>query len=595
MNKFIFSMFISFSIFFNNSVQCSKEDKDEFENSVRIIKEKSDKYKNNDFKHNEDYNLIKLSYIFNLLDEKFNFCLGLVRWEKLEEGWGNSYINTLFYEYVRNIYLIKALEVIKKSEFQSDIDDVLTATSVFTNILDRYKFLLHDFLEIRETGEYELVNGGGQESATHNNKRNKNNLIPVFRVSLNFYPEHYEIRRKAISLLKKNEYSIYMLNFWLKSEKDEDINLRIKKIIKERETRVEYLNKNFIKSKADLSFDKIRMIREFDLFKKNLNIDLPLRLPLLTQLYDDDMRVFQKIEKIILKNVLSALELPMEEEKNVSHSKAICKTDHKKSKNSNKNKKKKTSNTSKILTSTQDEKKSSDETVESVMMEKRFGEITFSDVKKEQTHPLDENINPVKNESKSLENELSNQIFKFDSNVNNDEEESDPIKDINNWLQQIIDQAANVNGAEMFTISSKSKNLMRVLKKSPNLLEQIQDATSKLAVQLSLKKNTSTLVKQLLIPERYINGYEYFMETEMTFIKNIRFSKVTPLLTGLGIKIDRSRKGSRIHLSFKTSNKNIETSLHLHDPYDGEVDGGRISSLRKFLLDCGFVMELKSN
>lgn len=74
------------------------------------------------------------------------------------------------------------------------------------------------------------------------------------------------------------------------------------------------------------------------------------------------------------------------------------------------------------------------------------------------------------------------------------------------------------------------------------------------------------------------------METPLSYLKGLRFRIVETFFNALGIKIDKKAAGSRIHFSFRDH----ETSIHLHDKHNGEIDGGRISSLRKFLIDCGF-------
>lgn len=45
-----------------------------------------------------------------------------------------------------------------------------------------------------------------------------------------------------------------------------------------------------------------------------------------------------------------------------------------------------------------------------------------------------------------------------------------------------------------------------------------------------------------------------------------------------------------MHFSFRTKQDHYETSIHLHDKHNGELDGGQcLSTLRKFLIDCGFI------
>ncbi len=78
------------------------------------------------------------------------------------------------------------------------------------------------------------------------------------------------------------------------------------------------------------------------------------------------------------------------------------------------------------------------------------------------------------------------------------------------------------------------------------------------------------------------------METPITYLhNNLRFGVITRLVKGLGGTIDPSRNESRISL---TLNK-ITTSIHLHDANNGILEGGRISSLRKFLIEAGTTLQ----
>lgn len=97
------------------------------------------------------------------------------------------------------------------------------------------------------------------------------------------------------------------------------------------------------------------------------------------------------------------------------------------------------------------------------------------------------------------------------------------------------------------------------------------------------------------IPQNLESDFLYFMDTPIRYLKGLRFGLVSTLFENLDIKINRSMAGSRIHFSFRDKQGHYETSIHLHDKHNGELDGGRISSLRKFLIDCGFVYSETQN
>ena len=92
------------------------------------------------------------------------------------------------------------------------------------------------------------------------------------------------------------------------------------------------------------------------------------------------------------------------------------------------------------------------------------------------------------------------------------------------------------------------------------------------------------------VPQRLEADFLYFMDTPpIRYLKGLRFGLVSTLFENLDIKIDRSMAGSRIHFSYRDKQGHYATSIHLHDNHNGVLDGGRISSLRKFLIDCGFI------
>jgi hypothetical protein len=122
----------------------------------------------------------------------------------------------------------------------------------------------------------------------------------------------------------------------------------------------------------------------------------------------------------------------------------------------------------------------------------------------------------------------------------------------------------------------------------PLLIEQAQQATASLAAKLQLFEKSS-VIKPLFykVAASSESDFLYFMETPLCYLKSLRFGFVNALFEKLGIKVDKEMAGSRIHFSFKHN----KTSIHLHDKHNGELEGGRISSLRKLLIDCRFMID----
>ncbi|MBY0501277.1 MAG: hypothetical protein K2P93_04675 [Alphaproteobacteria bacterium] len=171
--------------------------------------------------------------------------------------------------------------------------------------------------------------------------------------------------------------------------------------------------------------------------------------------------------------------------------------------------------------------------------------------------------------------------------VENDQRDSDEVF-VKAWLADIIKETQSND--DNFGIFQKALRLSSLLTHHPELLEQTQEATTGLAIRLQRYKEKSSL-KRLshAVPEKLESSFLNFMTTPLCYLKNIRFGLVNNLLENLGVKIDKSMEGSRIGFSFTDKIGRYRTSIHLHDKDNGELDGGRISSLRKFLIDCGFI------
>lgn len=163
-----------------------------------------------------------------------------------------------------------------------------------------------------------------------------------------------------------------------------------------------------------------------------------------------------------------------------------------------------------------------------------------------------------------------------------------PLSDTNRlteWLNDIINKAREKNKT---LISNKALKLQSTLQSNPHLLEQLQSATSELARSLSLGQLAAVELDKKAtrkVPEKFVEDYVYFMDTEIKYLKNnVRFSFVKRLLEGLGGSIDTSKEGSRIGIELM----NHKIILHLHDSINGLLDGGRIVSLRMLLSKAGY-------
>ncbi len=169
-------------------------------------------------------------------------------------------------------------------------------------------------------------------------------------------------------------------------------------------------------------------------------------------------------------------------------------------------------------------------------------------------------------------------------------ETEDPYAFVRKWLADIRKRSQSQDGA--FGIFAKAGELDSMIVKHPELIEQAQHATASLATRLQMFEQSS-IIKPLShrVSVSLEPDFLYFMETPLCYLKSLRFGFVNVLFEKLGIKVAQDRDGSRIHFSFK----NNKISIHLHDKHKGELDGGRISSLRKFLIDCRFMIDETQN
>lgn len=166
----------------------------------------------------------------------------------------------------------------------------------------------------------------------------------------------------------------------------------------------------------------------------------------------------------------------------------------------------------------------------------------------------------------------------------NDLDDEDPYLFVKKWLTEIIKKAQSQDAT--FVIFQKALRLEATLEKEPYLLEQVQEATTKLAANLQMfEQESSSRFLFNKVSEKLAPAFLEFMDTPLCYLKNLRFGFIRAFFTTLGIKINTGMEGSRIHFTFRDKH----TSIHLHDKHNGELDGGRINSLRKFLIDCGFI------
>lgn len=167
-------------------------------------------------------------------------------------------------------------------------------------------------------------------------------------------------------------------------------------------------------------------------------------------------------------------------------------------------------------------------------------------------------------------------------------EDTSPFEACSHWLRNIMNETSSQTG-EFCGIFQKAYSLLAQLQKNNFLLDNIQQTTSELALRLReiQKEKTQKTTTPLFckVPKNYEADLVFFLETPVKYLKGIRFCFVRRLLEGLGGTVDPSHSGSRIHVSLN----NKETSIHLHDSVNGELEGGRISSLRQFIIDAGFV------
>ncbi len=169
-----------------------------------------------------------------------------------------------------------------------------------------------------------------------------------------------------------------------------------------------------------------------------------------------------------------------------------------------------------------------------------------------------------------------------------------PREELIVWLQDIMKQSA-VDKEKCFHIFGRAYALSRQLSQHPDLFETeeslrpLQDIAQGLCDQMSHIQKKSKVIKKerIAVPFRALPLYLSFMESSVSDLVGIRFGRVRTLFESLGIKIDTSRAGSRVHFEYG----NHATSIHIHDKHDEPLEGGRISSLRKFLWEIGFTTD----
>ncbi|MBL8676730.1 MAG: hypothetical protein JNJ47_04820, partial [Alphaproteobacteria bacterium] len=169
-------------------------------------------------------------------------------------------------------------------------------------------------------------------------------------------------------------------------------------------------------------------------------------------------------------------------------------------------------------------------------------------------------------------------------------EERSSLEDCRHWLKNIMNQTSSLKGG-YFALFQKAHSLFEQLKKGVPFIDDILHTTSELALRLVEIRKESTektgITAFLSAPKNYEEDLAFFLETPIKHLKGLRFGFVSRLIKGLGGNVDTSHAGSRIH--FELNNK--KTSIHLHDSLNGELDGGRISSLRQFIIEAGFALK----
>ena len=152
--------------------------------------------------------------------------------------------------------------------------------------------------------------------------------------------------------------------------------------------------------------------------------------------------------------------------------------------------------------------------------------------------------------------------------------------------QELLQQISKESDA-FFMIQRKACSLLSDLKQHPELLEQIQEIASHLSLLLQEEKRKAHTIHSLIVPQKLEASFRYFRDTPISYLKGIRMGFIITLFQNLGIEVDRKREGSRVHFGYKEHH----TSIHIHDKENGALDGGRLNSLRKFLLDLGWIIK----
>lgn len=180
---------------------------------------------------------------------------------------------------------------------------------------------------------------------------------------------------------------------------------------------------------------------------------------------------------------------------------------------------------------------------------------------------------------KELESE---EVVKEDNNTPN---QFDGVK---RWLENIMERTNNKKG-KFSAIYFKAHSQYSSLIKYPELVDQIQQGAQSLALLLQkLEAESMTNAKnKMVVPDPLDWSFRYFIDTPICYLKSLRMGYVTNLFEALGINVDKTREGSRVHFDFK----DYKTSIHIHDKYNGILDSGAIVSLRQYLINIGWTVK----
>lgn len=497
---------------------------------------------------------------------------------------------SVFLPYCQNIYLVKALHDLRvicppHSPFGSDVEEVLHCLSIFEDHFSKKEDFFSSLLKIEPIG------------------KDKDDKLQRYAVNFNFHTWRFECRQIARSistLLSKTNLDKLELPLPYKQKLNEKFE-EIRRFIEGNNNK--YMAKALISKKTNkaLSSDPI-IEEEQDLFeetekevahqadtenfyftlvvneKKIVPVDLAeLEGPLFL---DAHFLLSQDYEKYF-QIVLNPLNQIFEEE--------IFLSSEEKEKNSLLLKK--------LLEEKQAPKTPSIPQKKSVPHKKSKGKENHpphlkNPKVKDSSQPLKNITNQDLSENEDMKREIP-QITsqeKIEPVIVHPAIEEEPIDQkalAEKWLGDIIKETQGKEGG-YFPIYQKAYSLSLQLKKNPAYFEAIEEAVSSLASRLNkIKESTSVSATKHFVPKNLEGEFNYFMNTPFCYLKDLRFGFVKTLFEGLKIKIDMTGAGSRIHFSFK----DMKNSIHLTEKNNGILDSGRISSLRKWILDSGFTVK----